>query len=47
DIYVEAALQAPPSPDYVPGPEELEQAPLLPDYIPGLEHADDEFVAED
>ncbi|GJX35497.1 hypothetical protein Tco_0247054 [Tanacetum coccineum] len=28
DPYMEAALQAPPSPDYVPGPEELEQAPL-------------------
>ncbi|GKG18468.1 hypothetical protein Tco_0372766, partial [Tanacetum coccineum] len=27
DPYVEAALQAPPSPDYVPGPEEPEQAP--------------------
>ncbi|GJW92514.1 hypothetical protein Tco_0170067 [Tanacetum coccineum] len=25
DPYVEAALQAPPSPDYVPGPEEPEQ----------------------
>ncbi|GKC51927.1 hypothetical protein Tco_1074672, partial [Tanacetum coccineum] len=29
--YVEAALQASPSPDYVPGPEELEQAPPPPD----------------
>ncbi|GKD76580.1 hypothetical protein Tco_1339201, partial [Tanacetum coccineum] len=47
DPYVEAALLAPPSPDYVPGPEELEQAPLLPDYVPALEHADDEIVAED
>ncbi|GJV68820.1 putative reverse transcriptase domain-containing protein [Tanacetum coccineum] len=27
DPYVEAALQAPPSPDYVPGPKEPEQAP--------------------
>ncbi|GKG53494.1 hypothetical protein Tco_0554894, partial [Tanacetum coccineum] len=36
-----------PSPDYVPGPEELEQAPFLPDYVPGPEHADDEIVAED
>ncbi|GKG37827.1 hypothetical protein Tco_0457050, partial [Tanacetum coccineum] len=26
DPYVEAALQAPPSPDYVPGPEEPEHA---------------------
>ncbi|GKF81237.1 hypothetical protein Tco_0239839, partial [Tanacetum coccineum] len=47
DPYVEAALQAPPSPDYVPGPEEPEQAPPLPDYVSGPEHADDEIVAED
>ncbi|GKD66851.1 hypothetical protein Tco_1308959, partial [Tanacetum coccineum] len=47
DPYVEAALQAPPSPDYVPGPEEPEQAPLSPDYVLGPEHADDEIVAED
>ncbi|GJR23481.1 putative reverse transcriptase domain-containing protein, partial [Tanacetum coccineum] len=47
DPYVEAALQAPPSPDYVPGPEEPEQAPLSPDYVPGPEYADDEIVAED
>ncbi|GKA18762.1 reverse transcriptase domain-containing protein [Tanacetum coccineum] len=47
DPYVEAALQAPPSPDYVPGPEEPEHAPPLPDYVPGAEHADDEIVAED
>ncbi|GKG39101.1 hypothetical protein Tco_0463246, partial [Tanacetum coccineum] len=40
DPYLEAALQAPPSPDYVPGPVEPEQAPLLPDYVPGPEHAD-------
>ncbi|GJS35173.1 hypothetical protein Tco_0533555 [Tanacetum coccineum] len=39
DPYVEAALQALPSPDYVPGPEEPEQAPPSPDYVPGLEHA--------
>ncbi|GKF76944.1 hypothetical protein Tco_0229414, partial [Tanacetum coccineum] len=45
--YVEAALQAPPSPDYVLGPEEPEQAPLSPDYVPGPEHVDDEIVAED
>ncbi|GJX05047.1 hypothetical protein Tco_0190963 [Tanacetum coccineum] len=25
---------APPSPDYVPGPEELEQAPLSPEFVP-------------
>ncbi|GJS71756.1 hypothetical protein Tco_0704597 [Tanacetum coccineum] len=34
DPYVEAALQAPPSPDYVPGLEEPEQAPPSPDYSP-------------
>nr|GEU34977.1 hypothetical protein [Tanacetum cinerariifolium] len=32
DPYVEVALLAPPSPDYIPGPEEQEQAPPLPDY---------------
>ncbi|GKC79869.1 hypothetical protein Tco_1130643, partial [Tanacetum coccineum] len=47
DPYVEVALQAPPSPDYVSGPEEPEQAPPLPDYVPGLRHANDEIVAED
>nr|GFA41124.1 hypothetical protein [Tanacetum cinerariifolium] len=47
DPYVEVALQAPPSPDYIPGPEEPEQAPPLPDYVPGPGHADDEIVAED
>ncbi|GKF74151.1 hypothetical protein Tco_0220483, partial [Tanacetum coccineum] len=47
DLYVEAALQAPPSPDYVSSPEELEQAPPSPDYVPGPEHSDDEIVAED
>nr|GEY87000.1 hypothetical protein [Tanacetum cinerariifolium] len=47
DPYVEVALQAPPSPDYIPGPEEPEQAPPLPDYVPGPEYADDEIVAED
>ncbi|GKF22066.1 hypothetical protein Tco_0074388, partial [Tanacetum coccineum] len=47
DPYVEAALQAPPSPDYVPGPEEPEQAPPWPDYVPGPEHADDEIITED
>nr|GFD08991.1 hypothetical protein [Tanacetum cinerariifolium] len=44
---LEVALQAPPSPDYIPGPEEPEQAPPSPDYVPGPEHADDENVAED
>nr|GEX14702.1 putative reverse transcriptase domain-containing protein [Tanacetum cinerariifolium] len=38
---------APPSPNYIPGPEEPEQAPPSPDYVPGPEHADDEIVAED
>ncbi|GKC42105.1 hypothetical protein Tco_1059827, partial [Tanacetum coccineum] len=33
DPYVKAALQAPPSPDYVPGPEH----PPSPDYVPGPE----------
>ncbi|GJR54699.1 hypothetical protein Tco_1405220 [Tanacetum coccineum] len=47
DPYVEAALQAPPSPDYVPGPEEPKQAPPSPDYVPGPKHTDDEIVAED
>nr|GEW32320.1 hypothetical protein [Tanacetum cinerariifolium] len=47
DPYVEVALQAPPSQDYIPGPEEPEQAPPFPDYVPGPEHADDEIVAED
>nr|GEX35777.1 reverse transcriptase domain-containing protein [Tanacetum cinerariifolium] len=32
--YVVAAFQAPPSADYMPGPEELEQAPPLPDFVP-------------
>ncbi|GJR25627.1 hypothetical protein Tco_1101859 [Tanacetum coccineum] len=47
DPYVEATLQAPPFPDYVPSPEEPEQAPPSPDYVPGLENTDDEIVAED
>nr|GEU55142.1 putative reverse transcriptase domain-containing protein [Tanacetum cinerariifolium] len=47
DQYVEVALQAPPYPDYIPGPEEPEQAPPLPDYVPGPEHVNDEIVAED
>ncbi|GJX47667.1 hypothetical protein Tco_0272857 [Tanacetum coccineum] len=41
--YVEAALQAPPSPDYMSGPEEPEQAPPSPNYVLGPEHADDEI----
>nr|GEY98817.1 hypothetical protein [Tanacetum cinerariifolium] len=43
DPYVEVALQAPPSPDYIPGLEEPEQAPPSPDYVPGTEHVDDEI----
>nr|GFC66594.1 hypothetical protein [Tanacetum cinerariifolium] len=35
DPYVEVALQAPPSPYYIPGPEEPEQAPPSPDYVSG------------
>ncbi|GJS65372.1 hypothetical protein Tco_0679936 [Tanacetum coccineum] len=46
DPYIKAALQASPSPDYVPGPKEPEQAPPSPDYVPGPEHADDEIVVE-
>ncbi|GJY71026.1 hypothetical protein Tco_0474729 [Tanacetum coccineum] len=33
DPYVQVALQAPPSPDYIPGPEEP-QSPPLPNFIP-------------
>nr|GEW42419.1 hypothetical protein [Tanacetum cinerariifolium] len=47
DPYVEVSLQAPPSPDYIPVPEEPEQAPPSPDYILCPEHADDEIVVED
>nr|GEZ12526.1 hypothetical protein [Tanacetum cinerariifolium] len=47
DPYVEVALQAPPSPDYIRGPQEPEQAPPFPDYVLGPEHADDEIVAEE
>nr|GFA93734.1 hypothetical protein [Tanacetum cinerariifolium] len=47
DPYVEVALQAPPSLDYILGLEELEQAPPLPNYVPGPKHADDEIVAKD
>nr|GFB42625.1 hypothetical protein [Tanacetum cinerariifolium] len=44
DPYVEVTLQAPPSPDYIHGPEEPEQAPPSPDYILGPEHIDDEIA---
>ncbi|GJY58826.1 hypothetical protein Tco_0458718 [Tanacetum coccineum] len=33
DPYVQVALQAPPSPHYIPGPEEP-QSPPLPDFVP-------------
>ncbi|GKC91591.1 hypothetical protein Tco_1152240 [Tanacetum coccineum] len=32
--YMVAAFQAPPSPDYVFGPKEIEQAPLSPEFVP-------------
>nr|GEV79055.1 putative reverse transcriptase domain-containing protein [Tanacetum cinerariifolium] len=47
DPYIEVVLQAPPSPDYIPGPEEPEKGPPSPDYVSGPEHADDEIVVED
>ncbi|GKD24379.1 hypothetical protein Tco_1230593, partial [Tanacetum coccineum] len=47
DPYVEAALQVPPSPDYVHVPEEPKQAPPSLDYVPDPEYADDEIVTED
>nr|GEV22408.1 hypothetical protein [Tanacetum cinerariifolium] len=34
--YVVATFQAPPLPDYVPGPKEPEQAPYLPEFVPEL-----------
>nr|GEW41985.1 hypothetical protein [Tanacetum cinerariifolium] len=40
--YVEAALQASPLPDYMPGPEEPKQAPPLPEFV--LEHVYPEFM---
>nr|GEY62170.1 hypothetical protein [Tanacetum cinerariifolium] len=49
DPYVQLVMGAPPSPDYIPGPE----APPSPDYIPGPEYleyqppADDVFPAEE
>ncbi|GJT62716.1 hypothetical protein Tco_1006249 [Tanacetum coccineum] len=42
DPYVQVVLQALPSPDYVPGPEEPEQAPPLPDIV--LEPVYPEFI---
>nr|GFC72119.1 hypothetical protein [Tanacetum cinerariifolium] len=49
DPYVQLVMGAPPSPDYIPGPE----APPSPDYIPGPEYpeylppADDMILAEE
>nr|GEZ38930.1 putative reverse transcriptase domain-containing protein [Tanacetum cinerariifolium] len=49
DPYAQLIMEAPPSPDYIPGPE----APPSPDYIPGpkyleyLPPADDVFPAEE
>ncbi|GJV51970.1 hypothetical protein Tco_1447711 [Tanacetum coccineum] len=51
--YVVAAFQAPPSPNYVPGPEEPEQAPLSPEFVPEpvylefMPPEDDVFPAEE
>nr|GFA71822.1 reverse transcriptase domain-containing protein [Tanacetum cinerariifolium] len=42
DPYVEVALQALPSPDYIPGPEEPEQAPPSPDYVPEDDEDDED-----
>ncbi|GKA06607.1 hypothetical protein Tco_0685831 [Tanacetum coccineum] len=42
DLYVQVILHAPPSPDYMPGPEEPEQAPPLPDLV--LELVYQEFM---
>nr|GFC79939.1 hypothetical protein [Tanacetum cinerariifolium] len=49
DTYVEVSLQAPPSPDYIPGPEEPEQAPPSPDYVqsPEDDGDDEEEPSED
>nr|GEZ11362.1 hypothetical protein [Tanacetum cinerariifolium] len=47
DPYVEVALQALPSPDYIPGPEEPELAPPSPDYVPGPEYDDDDEDPEE
>nr|GFA20494.1 hypothetical protein [Tanacetum cinerariifolium] len=43
DPYAQLVIKAPPSPDYIPGPE----APPLPDYIPGLEYPDYRPSADD
>ncbi|GJR97452.1 hypothetical protein Tco_0269626 [Tanacetum coccineum] len=52
DPYVQVALQAPPSPDYIPGPEEP-QSPPLPDFVPEpvypeyMPQEDEVFLAEE
>nr|GFB00110.1 hypothetical protein [Tanacetum cinerariifolium] len=40
-------VDAPPSPDYVPGPEEAEQTPLSPDYVPGPEEQEQAPLSPD
>nr|GEV96138.1 reverse transcriptase domain-containing protein [Tanacetum cinerariifolium] len=40
-------VDAPLSPDYVPGPEEPEQAPLSPDYVPGPEEPEQAPLSPD
>ncbi|GJU34834.1 putative reverse transcriptase domain-containing protein [Tanacetum coccineum] len=52
DPYVQVALQAPPSPNYIPGPEEP-QSPPLPDFVPEpvypeyMAQEDEVFLAEE
>ncbi|GJT30629.1 putative reverse transcriptase domain-containing protein [Tanacetum coccineum] len=48
DPYVQVTLQAPPSPDYIPGPKEPQSPPLpdfvlepLPDYVPEFDSKED------
>nr|GEV46124.1 transposon Ty3-G Gag-Pol polyprotein [Tanacetum cinerariifolium] len=43
DPYAQLVMEAPPSPDYIPGPE----APPSPEYLEYLPPADDEFLAEE
>nr|GEY70818.1 hypothetical protein [Tanacetum cinerariifolium] len=43
DPYVQLVMEAPPSPDYIPGPE----APPSPDYIPGPEYLEYLLPADD
>ncbi|GKG41775.1 hypothetical protein Tco_0473526, partial [Tanacetum coccineum] len=43
DPYIQASLQAPPSPDYIPGPEEP-QSPPLPDFV--LEPVYPEYMSQ-